>query len=177
MPDPTEPLSNERLAEIRSTLLGCWYSGEWRLRHPSGNTGPVQIIHSGGQGDTVLAELPDFAADIAVFIADAHEAVPELLAEVDRLRADDPTSPPELVRWAESLQSADLTPHPAFAFRSTRTGYEVAVQVATTDVLKDDVREELLAALRVAFDETVRRVLGYRPVAGAAPVSEGGQHA
>lgn len=88
MPEPAAPLSDERLAEIRSVQLGCWYSGEWRLNHPSGSTGPVQIVHTSGQGDTVLAELPDFAVDIAVFIADAHEAVPELLAEVDRLRVE-----------------------------------------------------------------------------------------
>jgi hypothetical protein len=87
MSDPAAPLSDARLAEIRSVQLGAWYSREWHLRHPSGNTGPVQIVHSNSQGDTVLAELPDFAVDIAVFIADAHEAVPELLAEVDRLRA------------------------------------------------------------------------------------------
>lgn len=88
MPEPTVPLTDERLTEIRSTLLGCWYSGEWSVRHPAGSTGPVQIVHSSGQGDTVLAELPDFAVDIAVFMADAHEAVPELLAEVERLRAE-----------------------------------------------------------------------------------------
>jgi len=86
MPDLTAPLSDERLAEIRSVQLGAWYAREWRVRHPSGNTGPVEVVHSDGQGDTVIATLPDFLVDIAVFIADAHEAVPELLAEVERLR-------------------------------------------------------------------------------------------
>ncbi|MFC1420810.1 hypothetical protein [Streptacidiphilus cavernicola] len=83
----TAPLSEERLAEIQSLHLGCWYSGEWIVKHPHGSTGPAQVVHVGGFGDTVLAELPDFAADIAVFFADAHEAVPELLAEVARLKA------------------------------------------------------------------------------------------
>jgi hypothetical protein len=70
---------------------------------------------------------------------------------------------PDLVRWAEALVDADLTPHPAFAFRSTTTGYEVAVQVATTDALRDNARAELLAELRKAFDATICQVLGYRP--------------
>lgn len=69
----------------------------------------------------------------------------------------------ELVRWAEALVDADLTPHPAFAFRSTTAGYEVAVQVATTDALRDNARAELLAELRKAFDATICQVLGYRP--------------
>lgn len=69
----------------------------------------------------------------------------------------------ELANWAGQLQSAGLTPHPAFAVRSTTTGYEVAAQVATTDALTSEARERLLAELQVAFDETVRRVLGYRP--------------
>ena len=74
-------------------------------------------------------------------------------------------APTELATWAEQLQSAGLTPHPAFACRSTTSGYEAAMQVATTDQLTDAARERLLAALQVAFDETVRRVLGYRPAA------------
>lgn len=71
---------------------------------------------------------------------------------------------PELVNWAEQLQSADLTPHPAWAWCSTTTGYEVAAQVATTDALTAPARERLLTELQVAFDETVRRVLGYSRV-------------
>lgn len=92
---------------------------------------------------------------------DMEAALAELLAEVDRLRAL--VAPAELANWAEQLQSAGLTPHPAFACRSTTSGYEAAMQVATTDQLTDAARERLLAELRVAFDETVRRVLGYRP--------------
>ena len=84
------------------------------------------------------------------------------------LNADTAMAPAELTRWAEQLQSADLTPQPAFAFCSTTTGYEVAAQVATTDNLTDAARERLLTELQAAFDETVRRVLGYR-LAAAVP--------
>ena len=94
---------------------------------------------------------------------------------------------PELVHWAEALVDADLTPHPAFAFRSTTTGYEVAVQVATTDALRDGARAELLAELRKALDATICRVLGYRPAVArqaddttskvvAAPMCRCGHH-
>lgn len=66
---------------------------------------------------------------------------------------------PELANWADSLVSADLTPHPAFAWNSTTTGYEVAAQIATTDRLTDSARQLLLTELQAAFTETVCRVL------------------
>lgn len=192
----TEPMTPARLDEIRSVQPGCWYSGRWMVRHPDGNTGRVEIVHTDGQGDTVIARMPDFLDGMAHWIVDAHTAMPELLAEVDRLRTElskyvghEPTisdewaylrsecqrveaenerltalfAPVELTTWAEQLQSADLTPHPAFACRGTTAGYEAAVQVATTDRLTAEAREQLLAELQKAFDETVRRVLGYRP--------------
>ncbi len=76
---------------------------------------------------------------------------------------------PELAHWADSLVGADLTPHPAFAWCSTTTGYEIAVQVATTDELKEAARTELLAELQAVFDATICRVLGYRSATTAIP--------
>lgn len=66
---------------------------------------------------------------------------------------------PELANWADALVGADLTPHPAFAWNSTTTGYEVAAQIATTDQLTDTARDRLLTELQAAFTETVCRVL------------------
>lgn len=85
MAEQPAPLSAARLAEIRTAQLGIWYGGDWAVEQPQGDTGPVHLVHRSTQGDTVLAVLPDFAFDVAVFLADAHAALPELLAEVDRL--------------------------------------------------------------------------------------------
>ena len=83
----TTALSDSRLNEIRSVQPGCWYSGQWMVRHPDGNTGRVEIVHTDSFGDTVIARMPDFLDDMAHFLVDARTAVPELLAEVERLRA------------------------------------------------------------------------------------------
>ncbi|MFJ7999050.1 hypothetical protein ACIQ7D_18145 [Streptomyces sp. NPDC096310] len=98
-PDDTNPtatpsaallLSPEREQEIRETHPGTWYAGPWTQDYVDSNpdgTEPAyyRLVHH--ESGTTLATLPDFAGDIALFIADAHEAVPELLAELDRTRA------------------------------------------------------------------------------------------
>ncbi|MHA6764763.1 hypothetical protein [Streptacidiphilus sp. PAMC 29251] len=119
----------------------------------------------------------------------------DLLAEVARLRAELEQARaarlewsrigdhPELAHWADALVSADLTPHPAHAWCSTTTGYEVAMQVATTDQLTGTATAELLAELKAAFTATVCRVLGRTDVTapgclcGAVPVHQTGCHA
>lgn len=87
--NPTTNLTPEREQEIRETHPGAWYDGQWTQEYieavgdsPACN----RVVHH--ESGTTLATLPDFASGIALFIADAHDAVPELLAEVDRLRAE-----------------------------------------------------------------------------------------
>ncbi|MEU0393876.1 hypothetical protein ABZ208_14035 [Streptomyces sp. NPDC006208] len=82
-----EPLTPEREQEIRETHPGEWYGGEWTQDYvESDGSEPAycRVVHH--ESGTTLATLPDFAGPIALFIADAHDAVPELLAEIDRLR-------------------------------------------------------------------------------------------
>lgn len=89
MTNPDIPLSLERQQEIRETYPGEWYSGPWTQEHVDSNGDDpayCRVIHH--ESGTVLATLPDFAGPIALFIADAHDAVPELLAELDRVRAE-----------------------------------------------------------------------------------------
>lgn len=81
-----EPLSEARLAEIRKAQPGDWLSGPWTILENSGTDtvpGTWQVIHH--DSGTVLATLPDWAGNLALWIADAHDTVPELLAEADRL--------------------------------------------------------------------------------------------
>lgn len=79
--DEPESMSPERLAEIARMQLGDWYAGPW-TQDPAGVTGVCRVYHE--ESDTVLAELPDWAGSIALWMADAHDAVPALLAEVER---------------------------------------------------------------------------------------------
>ncbi|MGW3428012.1 hypothetical protein ACWDHW_08645 [Streptomyces melanosporofaciens] len=74
----------------------------------------------------------------------------------------------DVSEWAIQLGAAKLTPHPAMAWQSTTGGYDVAVQVATTRMLTDDARDELITEIRKAVGETVYRVLGLKPVNKAA---------
>ncbi|GGV46235.1 hypothetical protein [Streptomyces spectabilis] len=81
-------LTVEELDEIEMSHPGDWYGGEWRSEYVEGTPdrfGRYVVRHH--ESGEVLAELPDWAGGIALFIADAHDHMPALLAEVRRLRA------------------------------------------------------------------------------------------
>jgi hypothetical protein len=129
-PDLTPvPLSPERLAEIRSTLLGDWLAGGWRVRCvpvPDARDRSEVFLPGAPAEDTVIATLPDWADPVAVFLADAHEAVPELLAEVDRLSKRvaelEAAHAPRLCACGHSLPAhAAPEPHSCFAHGQTCT--------------------------------------------------------
>lgn len=78
------PLSPEREAIIRQQQPGDWLSGAWTIRETETADGDVwQVMHQG----QVLATLPDWAGNLALWIAETHEDVPELLATLDEFRA------------------------------------------------------------------------------------------
>jgi hypothetical protein len=129
-PDLTPaPLPPERLAEIRSTLLGDWLAGGWRVRCvpvPDARDRSEVFLPDATAEDTVIATLPDWADPVAVFLADAHEAVPELLAEVDRLSKRvaelEAAHAPRLCACGHSLPAhAAPEPHSCFAHGQTCT--------------------------------------------------------
>jgi hypothetical protein len=74
------------------------------------------------------------------------------------------TNAADVSEWAVQLGAAGLTPQPAMGWYVTTSGWDVAVQVATTDMLTDAARAELLTAIQAAVDKTVGRVLGLKPV-------------
>lgn len=65
--------------------------------------------------------------------------------------------------WAITLGAAGLRPVTEHAVAVTTGGYAVAIQIATDPDLTDDARDELVAALRTAIDETTSRILGLKP--------------
>lgn len=98
------PMTPDREKEIRETHPGGWFDGRWTqdyVEAEGGNPAYCRIVHH--ESGTTLATLPDYAGGIALFIADAHDAVPELLAEVDRLR--------DRVAELETAAVATLAPH------------------------------------------------------------------
>ncbi|MFF7184672.1 hypothetical protein ACFZAR_05435 [Streptomyces sp. NPDC008222] len=84
-----QPLDLDRLTEIEESHPGDWYAGEWRSEYVDSTTDqPAHYRVKHQESGHVLAELPDFAGGIALFIADAHDAVPGMAAEIRRLRAE-----------------------------------------------------------------------------------------
>jgi hypothetical protein len=83
----TAPMSEERLAEIRSVVLTGWLGGRLYVRatYTDEKVTGYTVERSDG---AVIARFPEWAESAAVFLADAHEAVPELLADNARLRAE-----------------------------------------------------------------------------------------
>ncbi|QCX81162.1 hypothetical protein C9F11_37895 [Streptomyces sp. YIM 121038] len=84
----TEPITRELLAEVAQSHPGDWYDGEWRSEYIESTPdryGHYVVRHQ--ESGEVLAELPDWAGGIALFIADAHDHTPVLLAGVQRLTA------------------------------------------------------------------------------------------
>lgn len=83
----TEPLSPEREQEIRESIPTV-YGPPWTV-HPDMEDGTWRVMYATDHPLAgLVAEVPDYGAHLAEFIATARAAVPELLAEIDRLRDD-----------------------------------------------------------------------------------------
>lgn len=80
-----EPMSPQRERIVRREMADPTYGGTWHIReNETGERTVWEVTHQG----TVLATMPDWAGNLAMWIADARDDVPQLLAEVDRLRTE-----------------------------------------------------------------------------------------
>lgn len=79
--------ADDRLAEIRETHPGSWYSEEWTTRYvdSDGDEPAYYAIRSGGH---TIATLPDWAGGLATFMAAAHTDIPFLLGELQTRLAE-----------------------------------------------------------------------------------------
>ena len=83
---PDTALTPEREQEIRESIPTV-YSPPWTV-HPDMDDDVWRVMYATDNPLAgLVAEVPDYGAHLAEFIATARAAVPELLAEVDRLRA------------------------------------------------------------------------------------------
>ncbi|MFI5649927.1 hypothetical protein ACIA71_01740 [Streptomyces anulatus] len=102
------PMTPDRLAEIRNRKLDEVTSGPWLLADDENGRPLVYAERVGGHGRTLA--LPLFLAGAATeadaqFVASARQAVPELLAEVDRLRGELSDATAELAENARAMNA------------------------------------------------------------------------
>lgn len=80
-----EPMSSQREAIVRREMDDTTYGGTWHIRENTVDGVDVwEVTHEA----TVLATLPDWGGNLAMWIADARDDVPQLLALVTQLRAE-----------------------------------------------------------------------------------------
>lgn len=80
-----EPMSARREEIVRREMADTTYGGTWHIRENEADGVDVwEVTHQG----TVLATLPDWGGNLAMWIADARDDVPQLLALVTELRAE-----------------------------------------------------------------------------------------
>jgi hypothetical protein len=126
--------------------------------------------------------------------ADAERTLKVAAAEVERLRArvaeleaeagdghtrtvnEDPlpialTQPTDVTasQWATAINTAGLRPGPALAARYVTGEYDAAVHIATSPMLTDDARQELIEELGTAVYAAINRVLRTRTVRTTSP--------
>ena len=80
-----EPMSPQREAIVRREMADPTYAGTWHIRENEVDGVDVwEVTHQG----TVLATLPDWGGNLAMWIADARDDVPQLLTLASQLRAE-----------------------------------------------------------------------------------------
>lgn len=80
------PLTDEQLEAVQQTLhdhLGP----NWTQDYVEGSADEAAYYRVATAEGTVLATVPDWAGSIALFLVEAHDYVPKLLAEITQLRA------------------------------------------------------------------------------------------
>lgn len=86
MTTPAEPMSDERIAEIRAREQAT-IPGPWFVVDDQSGTLERWINSEDGTLEVGLGYLGNRTEDEAAFIAHARQDIPDLLNEVDRLRA------------------------------------------------------------------------------------------
>lgn len=84
--DTATPLTDEQLEAVEQTLhdhLGP----NWTQDYIEGDGNEPDYYRVATAQGLVLATVPDWAGSIALFLVEAHDYVPRLLAEIRRLRA------------------------------------------------------------------------------------------
>lgn len=101
---PAEPMSDERLAEIRAREQGV-PPAPWRSEDDA-RTLERWILSEDGTLEIGLGYVGNRTEDVAAFIVHARQDIPELLAEVERLRAMEQRVRKLRAEWKQGAVSA-----------------------------------------------------------------------
>jgi hypothetical protein len=153
MPDPTEPLSDDRLAEIRARVTA-------EVTCPAAHPDEADKDHLWVTG-SLSGRDHCGSCSVSRRVVDADKAV--LLAEVDRLQTESERRLGELLFWHFEYREAMDN----FRGENWQIGQLRADRDAAVAALQQVREAQSLGAALCAV---------YRYDAAAAPVSEGGQH-
>lgn len=84
----TTPLTEDQFHAITTAQLGDYLGYGWTQEYVEADGEEAAYYRVTTPDGVVVATLPDWAGGVALFLAEAHDAVPALLAEVASLRAD-----------------------------------------------------------------------------------------
>ena len=73
------------------------------------------------------------------------------------------TNAADTSEWAIALGAAGLKPTKTHGWRTVGSGWDVAIQIATSPQLTDDARDELAEEITKAVEAVVHRVLCVKP--------------
>lgn len=80
-------MTDERLESIEQAHVGDYLGYGWTQDYIEADGGEPAYYKVATADGTTVATMPDWAGGIALFLAEAHDAVPQLIAEIRRLRA------------------------------------------------------------------------------------------
>lgn len=81
------PLTDGQLYAIRTALIGDYLGYGWTQEYMESVDSRAAYYRVSTKDGTVVASMPDWAAGVALFLPEAHDALPALLAEVVKTRA------------------------------------------------------------------------------------------
>lgn len=101
-------MTDEELESIEQAHVGDYLGNGWTQDYIEGNGDEPAYYRVATATGTVLATVPDWAGSIALFLVEAHDYVPKLLAEITRLRAENErlrAAQPVIVRPTDSIDA------------------------------------------------------------------------
>ncbi len=132
-----EPLTDDQLHAVQTAHVGDYLGFGWTQEYVEGTGDDPAYYRVQTADGTTVATMPDWAAGVALFLPEAHDAVPALVAEVMQAR-----------RILARLD-AKLAQHPLAADESKLSAYELG-----RHDLADTIRTFVIAKRPAAAQNT-----------------------
>lgn len=82
----TQPLTDDQLNAIAAAHVGDYLGFEWTQEYVEGDGDDPAYYRVQTKNGLTVATLPDWAGGVALFLPEAHDAVPALVVEVQHAR-------------------------------------------------------------------------------------------